>query len=79
MPLAQGRLNVTDVRLDVDSPAVGKTLTELELTENSLVACIIRNDEVIVPRGSTRLEVNDHMVLISHPEHQLHDLEVLCG
>lgn len=79
MPLARGRLNVTDVRLDVDSPAVGKTLTELELTENSLVACIIRDDEVIVPRGSTRLEVNDHMVLISHPEHQMRDLEVLCG
>lgn len=78
MPLAQGRINVTDVRLDADAPAVGKTLLELELSDNSLVACIIRDDEVIVPRGSTRLMENDHLLLISHPEHQKHDLEILC-
>lgn len=79
MPLAHGRVNVTEVRLDEDSPALGKTLLELELTENSLVACIIRNDEVIIPRGPTRLQVNDHLVLISHPENQKADIEVLCG
>lgn len=79
MPLANGRLNVTDVRLDADSPSVGKTLIDLELTEGSLIACIIRNEEVIVPRGSTRLEVDDHLVLISEPEKQQHDLCILCG
>jgi trk system potassium uptake protein TrkA len=79
MPLAQGRINVTEVRLAPDSPAVGKTLLDLELTENSLIACIIRNDEVIVPRGATQLEVDDHLLLISHPDNQRHDLEVLCG
>ncbi|PJF24564.1 MAG: potassium transporter TrkA [Phototrophicales bacterium] len=79
MPLAQGRINVTEVRLAPDSPAVGKTLLDLELTENSLIACIIRNDEVIVPRGATTLEVDDHLLLISHPDNQRHDIEVLCG
>jgi trk system potassium uptake protein TrkA len=79
MPLAQGRVNVTEIRLAPDSPAVGKTLHDLKLTENSLIACIIRNDEVIVPRGSTQLKVGDHLLLISHPENQRHDIEVLCG
>jgi trk system potassium uptake protein TrkA len=79
MPVAHGRLNVTDVRLDAESPGVGKTLSELDLAENTLVACIIRADEVIVPRGSTRLEVGDHLVLIAHPENEGHDLMVLCG
>lgn len=79
MPLAKGRLNITDVRLDDNSPAVGKTLQELELTEGSLVACIIRDDEVIVPRGGTRLLTEDHLILISQPEHQEQDLAMLCG
>ena len=79
MPLAQGRVNVTDVRLKADSPAIGKTLLELELSDNSLVACIVRDDEVIVPRGSTRLLADDHLVLISHPEQQKFDLTTLCG
>lgn len=79
MPLARGRINVTEVRLHPESPAVGKTLLELDISENSLVACIIRSEEVIVPRGSTRLEANDHLLLISQPQHQTHDLEILCG
>lgn len=79
MPLAQGRINITDVRLAADAPAVGKTLLELKLSENSLVACIIREEEVIVPRGATLLQAEDHLLIISHPEHQKHDLEVLCG
>lgn len=79
MPLAQGRINITDVRLDADSPAIGKTLLELKLSGQSLVACIIRDDEVIVPRGSTHLMANDHLILISHPEHQQHDLALICG
>jgi trk system potassium uptake protein len=79
MPLAKGRINVTDVRLDADSPAIGKSLQELPLTDNSLVACIIRDDEVIVPRGATRLQFDDHLILISQPEHQKHDLALLCG
>jgi trk system potassium uptake protein len=79
MPLARGRINVTDVHIPADSPAIGKSLQELDLNENSLVACIIRNDEVIVPRGPTRLEVDDHLVLISQPENQKRDLALLCG
>lgn len=79
MPLANGRINVTDVRLDKDAPAVGKTLQELPLKENSLVACIIRDEQVIVPRGATRLEANDHLVLISEPDDMGEALAVLCG
>lgn len=79
IPLANGRVNVTDVRLDSDSPAIGKSLEEIDLKHGSLVACILRDDEVLVPRGSTRLLVNDHLILISQPENQSQDLVVLCG
>lgn len=79
MPLAQGRINISDVRLDANCPSLGKTLLELDLSDHSLIACIIRDDEVIVPRGSTRLMANDHLILISQPEQQKRDLEILCG
>lgn len=79
MPIAQGRINVTDVVLDAAAPAVGKSLQELQLTDGSLIACIIRDDEMVVPRGNTRLLVGDHLILISQPETQEKDLVVLCG
>lgn len=79
MPLAQGKLIVSDVYLDGESPAVGQSLSELDLTEGSLVASIIRDGDAIVPRGATRLLVGDHLILISHPEHHNDDLVTLCG
>lgn len=79
MPIAQGRINVTDVRLDAQSPAIGRTLSEIDLTHGSLVAAIIRDEELLVPRGGTRLLVDDHLILISQPEHQEADLVILCG
>lgn len=79
MPIAEGRINVTDIRLHPSSPAIGKTLMELELSEGSLIACIVRGDDALIPRGSTRLETDDHLILISHPEHEEQDLLVLCG
>lgn len=75
MPLARGRISVKDVRLTRGSPAVGKTLQELG-TE-ALIACIIRNEEVILPRGATELMAGDHLILISKPENEQRDLEIL--
>ncbi|MFW5696622.1 MAG: potassium channel family protein [Phototrophicaceae bacterium] len=79
MPIAEGRLNVTDVRLDANSPAIGKSLADLSMSGGSLVAAIIRDNDMIIPRGATRLLVDDHLILISHPESQEKDLVVLCG
>lgn len=79
MPLAHGRVNVNDVRIDASSPAVGQSLIELNLAPDSLVACILRRDEVILPRGSTRIQAGDHLVLINYPHNEKHDIEVLCG
>jgi trk system potassium uptake protein len=79
IPLAKGRVTITDVHLDTDSPAVGKTLQDLNLSSDSLVGAIIRDDQVIVPRGATELHSKDHLILISTPEKQGIDLALLCN
>lgn len=79
IPMARGRINVTELHLNATSPAVGKTLLELELSEYSLIACVIRGDQVIVPRGATRLQVDDQLILVTHPESGNNDLKILCG
>lgn len=79
IPLAQGRLHLTDVRIDEEAPALGKTLSELDLTEGSLVVGIIRNNQVFVPHGSTKVQKDDHLLLVSDTEHQEENLKLLCN
>lgn len=43
-------------------------IRDLDLPEGSLVAMIVRGEETIVPRGSTRLEADDAITLIGEPD-----------
>lgn len=79
IPVAQGNVNLTEIALESTSPAIGQTLAELDLTEDVLVACVIRDGHVVIPRGSTRLQHNDHLLLISENNNTIPDLNCLTG
>lgn len=78
-PLAKGRITISDVHLDKGSPAIGKTLQDLPLSGKTLIGAIIRDDHVIVPRGSTVLNERDHLIVISEPDYRERDLTLLCN
>ncbi|HUP53568.1 MAG TPA: TrkA C-terminal domain-containing protein, partial [Longimicrobiales bacterium] len=46
------------------SRAAGRTIRELSLPDGAVVALVARADDVIPPRGSTRLSVGDHAFLV---------------
>jgi len=66
--LAEGRLKLVGIRLENHSALVGQRLADLSLKtggSNLLVAAIIRNEKMIVPRGDSRLMPNDLVYFIS--------------
>jgi len=79
MPLANGKVSVSDVRLGKDSPAVGKRLADLELQPNTLITSIIRDDDVIVPNGDCELQEEDHLLVLFTPENFDRDIKILTG
>jgi len=78
-PAAEGQLHVSEVVLDEEAPAADKRLLELDLPEDSLVAAIIRDGQVVVPSGKDRLQVADRLILIALPEKQEEVLRLLTG
>ena len=54
------------LRLKEGSSWCGKSLAELQLPKDLLVAMIMRNGEVLVPDGSTVLKENDLLVFAAH-------------
>ncbi|MEO0598141.1 MAG: NAD-binding protein [Chloroflexota bacterium] len=79
MHVGNGKVQVTDVELHRDAPAVGKTLAELGISENTLVASIVRDEEVIIPRGNNQLQVGDHLLIISKQGEDEADLRIIIG
>ncbi len=79
LPVGEGRVNVTEIVLDADSPVVGKLLKDIDLPENALVAVVIRDSNPIVPRGANDLLAGDRVVLITLPENHGPVLKAFTG
>lgn len=77
--LGEGKVNVAELTLAPDAPAVGRALRDLALPEGSLVAGVIRGGEPLVPRGGTVLQEGDRLVLVTLPAHQSRVLRALTG
>lgn len=73
----RGEIGVTEVIIDRDSPALGKTLQNLDLPPGALIGCIIRQDKAFVPRGGHNLQIGDRLILISQPEDYEKSIEIL--
>lgn len=48
-----------------NSELPGIPLEELQIKENTLVACIIRGREIIIPRGKDEMQVGDSVVVVT--------------
>jgi trk system potassium uptake protein TrkA len=79
IPVGEGRVNVTEIIIEPDSPVAGKLLSEIDLPQNALVAVVIRDGDPIVPRGANRLLGGDRVVLITIPENHGPVLKAFTG
>ena len=60
-----GKAGLEEVTLADSSPAAGKQVSELRLPRNCTIVAVLREKTVIVPRGDTRLEVGDEVIVLA--------------
>lgn len=78
-PIEEGKVTVTQIVLTAESPVLGKSLKEINLPYDSILGSVIREEEVIIPRGDTKLLEGDKAVVIASPENQADVFKVLLG
>jgi trk system potassium uptake protein TrkA len=59
-----GRASLIEVTLASESPAADREIVELSLPRDSTVVAVVRKDRVIVPRGDTRLQPGDEVMVM---------------
>jgi trk system potassium uptake protein TrkA len=79
MAVAQGKVNVSEIRIAENAPVAGMSLQALKLPEGFLVATIVRSGEVLVPSGSTILRARDQLILIGQAEGYRDVVRILTG
>lgn len=63
--LANGNVEAVEFVAKAKSKVIDKPIKELSLRPNTLLAAIIRGDEVIIPTGNTAILENDSVIVIS--------------
>jgi trk system potassium uptake protein len=64
LSLEGGKARIAEVTLSADSPASGREISALGLPRDSTVVAVLRDSHVLVPRGDTRLNVGDEVIVL---------------
>ncbi|MFB6119100.1 Trk system potassium transporter TrkA [Halosegnis sp.] len=65
---ADGLVQMAEFELPAESPVVGQTVAEADRFDSLTFAAIIREDDIVIPRGNTTLEAGDDLVVIGSPD-----------
>ncbi|HVM20597.1 MAG TPA: TrkA family potassium uptake protein [Egibacteraceae bacterium] len=64
LKLQRGKVELVEVRLDADSPAVDRRIEELELPTEATLVAVVREGHVITCRGTTPLTEGDEVLAL---------------
>lgn len=59
--------DIVDYLVEPDSLAAGRRVRDMALPESAVIAMVVRGNEIIPPRGSTRLDPGDHVFIVLKP------------
>ncbi len=68
LKLRRGKYALVEEKVPAGAKAVGMELKDLGLPEQCVIAAIIRNGQITLPRGNTRLEQFDEVLAITDAE-----------
>ncbi|MFZ5766927.1 MAG: potassium channel family protein [Thermodesulfobacteriota bacterium] len=77
--VAEGNVAVSEVVLRAGSPADGIMLRDMELPEESLIGGVIRAGRVLIPKGGTRLQGGDRLIVIATDASLDQTMRLLAG
>ncbi|MBI4320657.1 MAG: NAD-binding protein [Chloroflexi bacterium] len=65
LKLRDAGVEIVEAKVAASSPAIGKELKDVHLPKDSVISLVIRNGNVIIPTGQTRLLAGDDVVALT--------------
>lgn len=73
------RVLLNEILIDDDDNIINKKLLNIPLPKETIIGCIIRKDQILIPNGQTIIRADDKLLIISTPENMPKALNVLKG
>src|SRR6185369_13544629 len=66
--IRRGRYSVVEEKVPAGAKAIGVPLKDMDLAEQCVIAAIIRNGVMTLPRGDSTLQAEDEIIAVASPE-----------
>jgi trk system potassium uptake protein TrkA len=75
----EGGARLVEVTLADDSPAIDRTIRDVQPPRNATIVAIVRDEHVVMPRGDTMFEAGDEVLALVTPESEEEVRTILTG
>lgn len=75
----QVKSELVEVEISGDSPVAGKSIVELDFPKTALIVLINRDHKYITPRGDTKLQENDKLLVMADHERAIDEVYICLG
>ena len=79
LQLGGGQARLVEVTLAEDSPAIDRSIAELDVPRNATIVAIVRDEHVVMPRGDSIFEAGDEVMAMVTPESEDEVRQLLTG
>lgn len=66
--IRRGRYSVVEEKVPAGAKGIGVQLKDMDLAEHCVIAAIIRDGVMTLPRGDSTLQANDEIIAVASPE-----------
>ncbi|VWX33336.1 potassium/proton antiporter [Exiguobacterium oxidotolerans] len=74
MSIGKPNAEIIELTIPRHHPFIGKMISDIQLPQEFLITAIIRDDQIVTPRGDTVFEGNDQLLLLT-PKHRIKTLK----
>lgn len=78
VPGTKSRSDLVEITIPETSPVIGKQIVDLQLPKSALIVLLSRNEDFLVPRGSTILQAGDTLMVLAEKK-DFNDVHRLVG
>lgn len=76
---AQGKVFIAEGRVTEDAFVVGKKVSDVEPPANFIMFAMYRGDDVLIPKGNTRFQAHDRLLMAMPSKEVMADVEPYIG
>ena len=66
--LRGGKVNLVEIDVPPGARPSRRTVADLHLPDESVLVCIFRGEQTVIPRGTTRIKPGDQVIALTTPE-----------